>query len=297
LTDTEARDPAPLTHSLPDIEADARRVAEMALAEDGPRDVTTERLASATLPVQAAVQYRGGGVVAGTAYADAVALACDCSGPEWMALDGSAVAPGTMVGRLQGKLGAVLRAERPMLNLLQRACGIASLTRRYVEALAGLRCTVLHTRKTAPGLRGLDVRAVLAGGGAQHRVGLARELLFKDNHWAALARGGGALQDVLQAARDRGVESLYVEVESLEQLEAACAAGATRLLVDNQAPATLAMWAQAARDLEPEIELEASGGITLENVRAYAEAGADFVSVGALTHSVPAADVALEIVG
>jgi nicotinate-nucleotide pyrophosphorylase (carboxylating) len=294
LTDPGAREPA-LQDPLPDIEADARRVAEMALAEDGERDATTELLGCAGAPVGAVVQYRGGGVVAGTAYADAVALACGCPGLEWAALDGTAVEPGAAIGRLWGELVAVLRAERPMLNLLQRACGIASTTRRYVEALAGLRCTVLHTRKTAPGLRGLDVRAVLAGGGGQHRVGLARRVLFKDNHWAALAREGGDLGSVLRVARDRGIRALYVEVESLEQVEQACAAGATRLLVDNQLPATVGEWARVARGLAPGVELEASGGVTLESVRAYAEAGADFVSIGALTHSVAAADVALEI--
>jgi nicotinate-nucleotide pyrophosphorylase (carboxylating) len=295
LTDAEAQEPA-LQDPLTDIEADARRVAEIALAEDGGRDVTTELLGSAAEPIGAVVQYRGGGVVAGTAYADAVALSSGCPRVEWAALDGTAVEPEAAIGRLQGELVAVLRAERPMLNLLQRACGIASVTRRFVEAVAGLRCTVLHTRKTAPGLRGLDVRAVLAGGGGQHRLGLERQVLFKDNHWAALAREGGDLGSALQAARDRGIRALYVEVESPEQVEQACAAGATRLLVDNQPPGTVREWARMARDLAPGIELEASGGITLENARAYAQAGVDFVSIGALTHSVPAADIALEIV-
>ena len=119
--------------------------------------------------------------------------------------------------------------------------------------------------------------------------------MVKDNHWRALVRGGGTLASALDAARERGITALQVEVESVSQLEEACAAGATRLLVDNQTPDTVARWAERARVLRPGIEIEATGGITLSNVRAYAEAGADFVSIGALTHSVVAADLAIEV--
>jgi nicotinate-nucleotide pyrophosphorylase (carboxylating) len=189
----------------------------------------------------------------------------------------------------------MLRAERPMLNLLQRATGIAGATRAYVNAVAGTSCRILHTRKTAPGLRALDIAAVLAGGGTPHRADLAHEVMVKDNHWQALRAGGRTLADALAEARERGISSLQVEVESLAQVEEACAAGATRLLVDNQTPDMVRRWAERARELRPGIEIEATGGITLQNVRAYAEAGADFVSVGALTHTVVAADLALEI--
>jgi nicotinate-nucleotide pyrophosphorylase (carboxylating) len=182
-----------------------------------------------------------------------------------------------------------------MLNLLQRACGIATATRQFVDAVAGTSAHILHTRKTAPGLRALDIAAVLAGGGMRHRADLAHEVMVKDNHWQALRAGGGTLADALVRARDRNIAALQVEVESPEQVEEACAAGATRLLVDNQTPDTLRRWAQRARALRPMIEIEATGGITLENVRSYAEAGADFISIGALTHSVHAADLALEI--
>jgi len=199
------------------------------------------------------------------------------------------------VGLLRGSLRRILRAERPMLNLLQRASGIATSTRAYVDAVAGTRCRILHTRKTAPGLRALDIAAVLAGGGTRHRADLGHEVMVKDNHWRALVRGGGTLATALNAARERGITALQVEVESMSQLEEACAAGATRLLVDNQTPDTVALWTERARALQPEIEIEATGGITLSNVRAYAEAGADFVSIGALTHSVPAADLAIEV--
>ena len=182
-----------------------------------------------------------------------------------------------------------------MLNLLQRASGIANTTRAFVDAVQGTRCRILHTRKTAPGLRALDVTAVLAGGGWPHRADLSHQVMVKDNHWRALAAGGATLEAALAQARRRGIAALYVEVESLEQLEQACAAGATRLLVDNQRPETVRAWGQLARERAPGIEIEATGGITLGTVRAYAEAGADFISVGALTHSVQAADIAIEI--
>jgi nicotinate-nucleotide pyrophosphorylase (carboxylating) len=214
---------------------------------------------------------------------------------DWRAPDGRTVQPGAVVGLVRGSLAHLLRAERPMLNLLQRASGIATATRAYVDAVAGTNCRILHTRKTAPGLRALDVAAVLAGGGAAHRADLSHAVMVKDNHWRAIARGGGTLAEALDDARRRGVTALYVEVESLDQLEQACAAGATRLLVDNQTPDTVAEWGRRARELRPGIEIEATGGITLENVRAYAEAGADFVSIGALTHSVRAADLAIEV--
>jgi nicotinate-nucleotide pyrophosphorylase (carboxylating) len=164
-----------------------------------------------------------------------------------------------------------------------------------VNAVAGTSCRILHTRKTAPGLRALDIAAVLAGGGSRHRADLTHEVMVKDNHWQALRASGGTLADALAHARARKIPALQVEVESLDQVEEACRAGATRLLVDNQTPDTLRRWAERARALRSGIEIEATGGITLENVRAYAEAGADFVSVGALTHTVAAADLALEV--
>jgi nicotinate-nucleotide pyrophosphorylase (carboxylating) len=200
-----------------------------------------------------------------------------------------------VIGIIHGRLGRMLRAERPMLNLLQRACGIASATRAYVDSVAGTRCRILHTRKTAPGLRALDIAAVLAGGGSRHRADLSHEVMVKDNHWQALRMEGNDLAGALAAARRRGVVSLQVEVETEAQLEEACAAGATRLLVDNQSPATVRAWTERARVLVPGIEIEATGGITLANAREYAEAGVDFISIGALTHSVTAADIGLEV--
>jgi nicotinate-nucleotide pyrophosphorylase (carboxylating) len=290
----------PAVAALADLAADAARVAAVALAEDGPEDVTTALVAPGAggaggIAARGVIRFRGGGVLAGCAYADAVVRACGAGGIAWAAREGDAVPPGAAVGELRGALAELLRAERPLLNLLQRACGIATATRAFVDAVAGTGCRILHTRKTTPGLRGLEVRAVLAGGGAPHRVDLAHAVLIKDNHWRALARGGMSLAAVLAAARARGVTACYVEVESPAQLEAACAAGATRVLIDNQAPDTVREWARTARRLAPAIEIEATGGITLATVRRYAEAEADFVSVGALTHSARAADLALEL--
>lgn len=273
---------------------EAERIAAVALAEDGETDVTTALTVPLGLEGEGRLEYRSGGVLAGAAFADAVARACECR-VEWRAPDGRRVPAGTVVGLVHGRLGRMLRAERPLLNLLQRACGIATATRAYVEAVAGTRCRVLHTRKTAPGLRALDVAAVLAGGGARHRLDLSHEVMVKDNHWQALRRAGGDLAAALAEARGRGIASLQVEVESVGQLEEACAAGATRLLVDNQTPATLREWAARARGLRPGIQIEATGGISLDNARSYGEAGADFISVGALTHSVRAADLAIEV--
>jgi nicotinate-nucleotide pyrophosphorylase (carboxylating) len=276
------------------VTPDAERIAAVALAEDGATDITTVLTVPAGVAGEGRIEYRSGGVVAGAAYADAVARACECR-IEWRAPEGRTVAAGTVAGVVHGPLGRILRAERPMLNLLQRASGIATATRAYVDAVAGTGCRILHTRKTAPGLRVLDVAAVLTGGGTRHRFDLAHEVMVKDNHWQALRSEGNTLAAALADGRRRGVASLQVEVETEAQLEEACAAGATRLLVDNQPPATVRAWARRARELVPGIEIEATGGITLANVRQYAEAGVDFVSIGALTHSVVAADIGLEI--
>lgn len=281
--------------TLPPLDEDARRLAGLALAEDGSFDVTTEVTVAEETWAAADLEARAEGVLSGTAYADAVARACSLPELEWILKDGHAVRPGQRIAVLRGPLRAILRGERPLLNLLQRSCGIATATRAYVDALGGTRCRVLHTRKTLPGFRAFDVRAVLAGGGAMHRFDLSHVVLVKDNHWRALERGGATLLQARLAAQSRGVASFQVEVESEAQVEAACTAGATRILVDNQPPERLKEWAALARRRLPAIEIEATGGIELANVRAYAEAGADFVSVGALTHSVRGLDISLEV--
>jgi nicotinate-nucleotide pyrophosphorylase (carboxylating) len=276
-----------------DVRADAERLAGLVLAEDGPRDITSD----VTLPPAAGrgiLLFKSAGVLAGTPYADAVGRACGCR-IEWRAGDGARLAPGDIAGEARGMLGPLLRAERPLLNLLQRASGIATAARAYADAVAGTGTRVLHTRKTAPGLRLLDVSAALAGGAELHRLDLATIVMVKDNHWKALHARGRLLADALAEARELGVTGLHVEVESQDQVREACAAGATRLLIDNQAPETVRSWTVLARAAAPAIEIEATGGITLANVRRYADAGVDFVSIGALTHSVSAADISLEL--
>ena len=287
------RVPDRLPHA--DLLADATALAARALAEDGEGDVTSE----VTVPLgqhgQGILEVRRDTVLAGVAYAEAVAVACRLGAIEWAASEGEFLAGGTVAGRVGGLLRDILRAERAMLNLLQRASGIATATRAYADAVRHTRCRILHTRKTAPGLRLLDVSAVLAGGGAMHRLDLAHTVMVKDNHWQALRASGRSLAEALATARELGVRGLQVEVETRAQVEEAAAAGATRLLVDNQTPEMVREWIGLARSLSPSIEMEATGGITLANVATYAEAGADFVSIGALTHSVTAADLSLEV--
>jgi len=268
-------------------------VARTALEEDGPYDLTTAVVLTRPVGAAATVDFRGSGVVAGLAYATAASRLAGCT-VQWRHREG-AVVEQAVLGRLEGDLAAILRVERPLLNLLQRASGIATFTRSFVLAVEGTGCRILHTRKTAPGLRLFDASAVVAGGGAVHRLDLSRTVMIKDNHWRALAAAGRTLAEVGEAARRPAGSGFQVEVESLTQVEEACAAGADRLLVDNQDPETVGRWTRRARELHPAVQVEATGGITLETVREYAAAGADFVSVGALTHSVRAADIALTL--
>jgi len=284
----DPRDPA-------QVAADAARLAVLTLAEDGTDDVTSRVTIAEGQQGEALIEVREPLVVAGLQYADAVVHACGLDSVVWQAADGAQCAGDTILGTIRGPLRAILRAERPLLNLLQRSCGIATMTRRYVDAVAGTPCRVLHTRKTTPGLRTFEVHAVLAGGGALHRIDLEHTVMVKDNHWQGLRASGRTLRDALAEAAASGVHGLQIEVEAVEQLDEAVAAGATRLLIDNQTPETVREWAARARAARPDIEIEATGGITLATIRAYAVAGADFVSTGALTHSVTAADLGLEI--
>jgi nicotinate-nucleotide pyrophosphorylase (carboxylating) len=192
---------------LPNLLEDCRRVAVLALMEDGGRDLTTDVTVPSALQARGQLEYRSDGVLAGQAYADAVAIACNCR-IGWSAAEGSLVKGKAVVGEVSGELTMLLRAERPILNLLQRASGIATLTRRFVDAVQGTRCRVLHTRKTAPGLRTFDLNAVLAGGGALHRTDLAQVVMVKDNHWKALIRQGRSLDDALKEARSRGASNV-----------------------------------------------------------------------------------------
>ncbi len=265
------------------------------LSEDvGRADVTTEATVAAGTPARGEVVTRSACVVSGLPVSRRVFELLDAE-LSWsdQTPAGSRVGPGTTLAKLSGRARAILTGERVALNLLQRMCGIATATRQLVDAVAGTGCRILDTRKTAPGLRPFDRQAVRDGGGVNHRFSLADMVLIKDNH-RRLA--GGVAEAIARARRaapsGRTVEA---EVETEEELRAALQAGADAILIDNQKPETVARWCAIARAAAKAPTLEASGNVRLDNVRAYAEAGVDAVSVGALTHSVAAADISLEL--
>jgi nicotinate-nucleotide pyrophosphorylase (carboxylating) len=266
-----------------------QELIERALAEDvGGGDLTTGAVVPAGARARARIEQREPGVLCGLDVAEAVFRVVD---PElrWHphARDGDRREAG-LAAEVAGPAAAILAGERVALNFLGHLSGIATLTARYVEAVAGTGAVILDTRKTTPGMRALEKQAVAAGGGRNHRAGLYDAILVKENH-AALAGGVG------EAAR-RAVEnappgvSVEVECATLAEVEDALAAGAGRLLLDNMGAGDLRRAVELVAD---RAELEASGGITLENVREVAETGVDFISVGALTHSAPALDVTL----
>jgi nicotinate-nucleotide pyrophosphorylase (carboxylating) len=203
--------------------------------------------------------------------------------------EGTQVKRGDVLATVRATARALLGGERVALNFLQRLSGIATVTRRAVDA-AGATIRITHTRKTTPGLRELERYAVRKGGGVDNRGSLAEAVFWKDNHWSLLRRDGGTLKDAL-AKRPAGVP-LIVEVETEEQLTEALAAGANHLVIDNQPPATIAEWAKRAG---PGVTIQASGGITPDNVADYARAGVHMISMGGLTHSAKAAPISFEI--
>jgi nicotinate-nucleotide pyrophosphorylase (carboxylating) len=208
--------------------------------------------------------------------------------------DGSPVAAGTVLAYLAGPLQSILAAERTALNFLQHLSGVASLTRKYVEAVAGYRARILDTRKTLPGWRLLEKYAVRMGGGVNHRLGLYDGILIKDNHLHGL---GGDIRRAVELARSHSGNSqlaVEVEVETLEQLDQALAVKADIVLLDNMTCEQLRAAVQRRDALAPGVLLEASGGVSLATVRAIAATGVDRISVGALTHSAPALDIALD---
>jgi nicotinate-nucleotide pyrophosphorylase (carboxylating) len=208
--------------------------------------------------------------------------------------DGVRVHEGQVLAVIRHNARVLLSCERVMLNLLQHLSGIATLTRSYVDAIAGTKAHVLDTRKTVPGMRALEKYAVLCGGGTNHRLDLASGILIKNNH---ISLGGGLRAAVTHALerRHKG-QRVQVEVRTPQELEDALECGAEALLLDNMTPAQVRSSVDRIRQEKQWIPIEASGGIVLENIRAYAEAGVDFISVGALTHSAKAADISLRIV-
>jgi nicotinate-nucleotide pyrophosphorylase (carboxylating) len=205
--------------------------------------------------------------------------------------DGSLIGPGRLIGVLEGPAGILLRGERVALNILGRLSGIATQTARYVEAVSGTGTEILDTRKTTPGFRLLERYAVRCGGGVNHRFDLSAMALYKDNH-LALAGGASLLGEAIRAARDSGV-GIEIEVETLGDLDSALGYSPDRILLDNMSPEDVRTASAICRGRG--VYAEASGGMTLENVRQYAEAGANGISVGAITHSAPAADISFEM--
>jgi len=268
-------------------------LARIALAEDAPEGDITSR---ATIPegtsCEAEVVIKQDGVLAGLEAAVAVfevAAAEDGTTVEIdrKAGDGDRVRVGDRAALIRGDARTVLRAERPALNLLGHLSGIATLTRAYVDAAAP--AAILCTRKTLPGLRAVEREAVAAGGGTLHRASLSDAILIKDTH----VRIAGSVTEAVRRARADG-RPIEVEVETLEQLEEALAADAERILLDNPTPERVREAIGKVGDAE---RLEISGGVDLDNVRAFVDAGARVLSVGRLTHSAPALDVSLEVIG
>lgn len=274
----------------------ARKIIRRALAEDlAWGDVTTQAVLAPSWTGRGKLVVKESGVVAGLPVAGMVFREVDPT-VTWQQLadDGSQVASGDAVATIEGALASILMAERTALNFLQRMSGIATATARYVAAVGDLPARILDTRKTAPGLRLLDKYAVRMGGGHNHRHNLGDGILIKDNHLAGLRAQGVSLAQAIARARERAPFGLKieVEVETVEQAQEALDAGAELLLLDNMSPEEMSRAVALARG---RALTEASGGITLENVRAVAETGVDLISVGALTHSVKALDISLEL--
>lgn len=264
-----------------------------ALAEDRAGEDATTRLlgAVAKAPAAACFMAEDRFVVAGIPVLETVFRQIDASTRLVDPVEeGSWCRTGQSIVTVRASAAALLAGERVALNFLQRLSGIATLTRQVVDAVAGTPTRITHTRKTTPGLRALERYAVRVGGGVDNRASLADAVLWKDNHWALLAADGGSLGAALRAAPD-GLP-VIVEVENEQQLETALAAGVRHVLVDNQPPERLASWARRAGR---GVTIQASGGITSETARAYAEAGAALISIGALTHSVSAAPIRCDI--
>lgn len=267
---------------------------ETALAEDlGQGDITTNAIVGENEIGQARAIAKSELVAAGLRVFEETFL---CLDPAMdiicYARDGNLVQPGHVLATLKGNLRAILSAERVALNFLQRLSGIATLTRRYVDAVAGTGVRILDTRKTTPGLRSLEKYAVTVGGGHNHRYGLQDGVLIKDNHiWAA----GGIAAAISRARRSaHHLLNIEVEVKNMEELQEAIAAGADVIMLDNMNIDQMKRAVDLAAGGTP---LEASGNVTLVNVRAIAATGVNFISVGALTHSAPAADISLLLGG
>lgn len=273
-----------------------QRIVADALAEDLPwGDLTTDSLIRPDLICVGRLVAKEEGVLAGIEVAAVTfATAEPAVQVEVVVPDGGRLVPGTIVATIRGRVAGVLKAERVALNFLQRLSGVATATSCYVAAIAGTTARIIDTRKTTPGLRLLEKYAVRVGGGFNHRFCLSDGVLIKDNHLAALRAAGLGLRDAVVMARERVPHTtrVEVEVETFAEVEEALAAGADAILLDNMSPAELR---QAVKMIAGRAITEASGGINLTSVRGVAESGVDLISVGALTHSVRALDISLDL--
>jgi len=270
---------------------DIKNIVRNALAEDiGSGDVTSVPIIPSSTRLTGQFLVKAPGVVAGLAVVGEVFAQVDKAivyTP--LVAEGSAVSPGDVVARVEGDGPGILVGERVALNFLQRMSGIATMTHAYVQTVAGTRAKILDTRKTVPGLRVLDKLAVKLGGGENHRFGLFDMVLIKDNHIQAAGGITPAVQRVREHAAGLPIE---VEVETLEQLEEALALRVDRIMLDNM---SIEQMREAVRRAGGAVELEASGGITMQTIADVAATGVDLISVGALTHSVQALDISLDI--
>jgi nicotinate-nucleotide pyrophosphorylase (carboxylating) len=272
-----------------DLASEIERNVAAALAEDVGDGDATAPLTPMDKLARAIVLCRQDAVVCGQPWFDACFRKLDARASiSWLVAEGAIVSAGTRVCEVRGEARALLTAERAALNFLQTLSAVATKTRRYVEAVAGTRAKIIDTRKTLPGLRYAQKYAVRTGGGANHRMGLYDAILIKENHIAA----AGGIRQALAAARNNAAPGVWtqIEVENLDQLREALAAGATLILLDNMSPDQMR---EAVRIAGDRAELEASGGITLDNVRAIAETGVHRISSGSLTKDVKAVDFSM----
>lgn len=266
------------------------------LAEDiGRGDITTQACVNDDVSGIGKFLAKEDLVVCGLAVAEAVFLHLDEDSPEieTSVNEGDEVEAGTIFATLKGFADVLLTGERVALNLLQRMSGVATLTRAYVKAVEGTKAQIVDTRKTTPGLRMLEKYAVTVGGGKNHRMGLDDGVLIKDNH---IALAGGITEAVVMAKQKVGhLHKIEVEISNWAQLREALEAGADIVMLDNQTPEEARKLVEMARQINPAVLLEASGGMDLERVRSFAEAGVDLISVGRLTHSAKAVDISFKI--
>jgi len=258
-------------------------IVRLALEEDiGPGDLTTEACVSESQRARGRFLAREPMVVAGLGLLHEI-----YEHPILHKRDGDSCANGEVIAEVEGLARTLLTRERVALNFLQRLSGVATMARRFSEAVAGTGCRILDTRKTTPGMRALEKAAAAAGGVTNHRMGLYDAILIKNNHITA----AGGIRNAILRARSAG-KPVEIEIRTREELQEALHAGADHLLLDNLTPAQAAEW---IREIAGRARVELSGGITLQNVRAYAETGADFVSAGAITHSARAMDISFRL--